>query len=545
MDDQVEALDSAAKLLNVEKDRLHPLVHCKYILQLDTISSLQALLQAISDNTPKGQERTTYEHNTAIWLESRILAVQLWVVKRLLIQIQLFETENRALHIQIQDSLSGILIRMQDLSKEVAALRDNFHRVRPGRTKESLQEEWAKNFFVDGAKNVNSGDVGLESTIQPPQLAAPHKVGSGEPTPHSILLENLSIVAAYSRQESVIWKIERFLSRVENVYYRVSRAITYLDRLAQDLQLRFLRYGVEDTEKEDTEEPSRIAMGDGTGAVARFKAPRSQALTPQQKNLIRSIRGRIKIAHSLLRDSREEFSSYGPQGKFEIEGTPGISSSALRSNNTLGLAVLSRNCSDSLQSTQRQVPHRGDETQDPLDENHTHDMGPTGVEFGKSLPLSLEHESIESIEEDEELPVERSDASDVMQIPRYISRGKLMAAHRARMIPELREEDLEEMFVRGSGPGGQAINKTSSSVSLIHRPTGIRVQCQATRSREQNRKIARKIMVDKLDQLANPGLSKVEVQQEKVRAKKRQRAKKAKKKAKLKADAGRTERDGN
>ncbi|KAF8758828.1 hypothetical protein RHS01_02729 [Rhizoctonia solani] len=303
MDDQVEALDSAAKLLNVEKDRLHPLVHCKYILQLDTISSLQALLQAISDNTPKGQERTTYEHNTAIWLESRILAVQLWSAAH----------SNSRL-------AQWYLIRMQDLSKEVAALRDNFHRVRPGRTKESLQEEWAKNFF-DGAKNVNSGDVGLESTIQPPQLAAPHKVGSGEPTPHSVLLENLSIVAAYSRQESVIWKIERFLSRVENVYYRVSRAITYLDRLAQDLQVTEDRYGVEDTEKEDTEEPSRTAMGDGTGAVARFEAPRSQALTPQQKNLIRSIRGRIKIAHSLLRDSREEFSSYGPQGEFEIEGS--------------------------------------------------------------------------------------------------------------------------------------------------------------------------------------------------------------------------------
>jgi hypothetical protein len=49
----------------------------------------------------------------------------------------------------------------------------------------------------------------------------------------------------------------------------------------------------------------------------------------------------------------------------------------------------------------------------------------------------------------------------------------------------------------GSGPGGQAINKTSSSVSLIHRPTGIRVQCQATRSREDNRRIARKILLEK------------------------------------------------
>lgn len=99
--------------------------------------------------------------------------------------------------------------------------------------------------------------------------------------------------------------------------------------------------------------------------------------------------------------------------------------------------------------------------------------------------------------------------------PKYLSRGKLLAAHRARVVPELKEEDLEETFVRGelpaafitisqyldiagSGPGGQAINKTSSSVSLIHRPTGIRVQCQATRSREDNRRIARKILLEKV-----------------------------------------------
>lgn len=115
--------------------------------------------------------------------------------------------------------------------------------------------------------------------------------------------------------------------------------------------------------------------------------------------------------------------------------------------------------------------------------------------------------------------------------PKYLSRGKLLAAHRARVVPELKEEDLEETFVRGSGPGGQAINKTSSSVSLIHRPTGIRVQCQATRSREDNRRIARKILLEKLDQIANPGLSKQQIQQEKARSRKRQRAKKAKKKA--------------
>jgi len=93
----------------------------------------------------------------------------------------------------------------------------------------------------------------------------------------------------------------------------------------------------------------------------------------------------------------------------------------------------------------------------------------------------------------------------------------------------VKEEDLEESFVRGSGPGGQAINKTSSCVSLIHRPTGLRVLAQPTRSREENRKIARKILLDKLDQLANPGLSKADMKRDKIRERNRQRAKKRRK----------------
>lgn len=50
----------------------------------------------------------------------------------------------------------------------------------------------------------------------------------------------------------------------------------------------------------------------------------------------------------------------------------------------------------------------------------------------------------------------------------------------------------------GSGPGGQVINKSSICVSLIHRPTGIRVLVQETRSQEQNRKIARKLLAEKV-----------------------------------------------
>jgi len=74
--------------------------------------------------------------------------------------------------------------------------------------------------------------------------------------------------------------------------------------------------------------------------------------------------------------------------------------------------------------------------------------------------------------------------------------NRLLSHSRNTTIPE---SDLIEKFVKGRGPGGQAINKTNSSVSLIHMPTGIRIQSQPTRSREENRKIARKILGERLD----------------------------------------------
>ena len=50
----------------------------------------------------------------------------------------------------------------------------------------------------------------------------------------------------------------------------------------------------------------------------------------------------------------------------------------------------------------------------------------------------------------------------------------------------------------GSGPGGQSINKTNNNVQLLHEPTGIQVKCQQTRSLGQNRKIARKMLLEKV-----------------------------------------------
>ncbi|CDZ97423.1 Mitochondrial polypeptide chain release factor [Phaffia rhodozyma] len=63
---------------------------------------------------------------------------------------------------------------------------------------------------------------------------------------------------------------------------------------------------------------------------------------------------------------------------------------------------------------------------------------------------------------------------------------------------ELKETELREKFVRGSGNGGQAINKLSTCVDLMHIPTGLRVQAQPTRSLQTNREIARKLMAEKL-----------------------------------------------
>ncbi|KAM3589720.1 hypothetical protein VKS41_000575 [Umbelopsis sp. WA50703] len=87
----------------------------------------------------------------------------------------------------------------------------------------------------------------------------------------------------------------------------------------------------------------------------------------------------------------------------------------------------------------------------------------------------------------------------------------------------LNDDDLIETFVRGSGPGGQCINKRSNCVDLRHVPTGLRVQCQQTRSLAQNRGIARKILLAKLDDHFNGNLSKSAVKAKKIaKAKKRQ-----------------------
>ncbi|MEQ1750046.1 MAG: peptide chain release factor-like protein [Prosthecobacter sp.] len=87
----------------------------------------------------------------------------------------------------------------------------------------------------------------------------------------------------------------------------------------------------------------------------------------------------------------------------------------------------------------------------------------------------------------------------------------------------LREEDLQEDFIRGSGPGGQKVNKTSSTVVLRHIPTGVEIRCQRERSQVMNRHWARVELCDRLETILNEAKLAVQNEREKVRRQNRPR----------------------
>jgi len=94
----------------------------------------------------------------------------------------------------------------------------------------------------------------------------------------------------------------------------------------------------------------------------------------------------------------------------------------------------------------------------------------------------------------------------------------------------IKETDLIEKFILGSGSGGQKINKTSSCVYLKHIPTGIEVKCQKDRSREMNRFFARRELCDIFENRILKIKTEKEQRIEKIRRQKRRRSKKAKEK---------------
>lgn len=94
----------------------------------------------------------------------------------------------------------------------------------------------------------------------------------------------------------------------------------------------------------------------------------------------------------------------------------------------------------------------------------------------------------------------------------------------------IREEDLVEKFILGSGSGGQKINKTSSCVYIKHIPTQIEVKCQRDRSRAMNRFLARRDLCEKLEESLLKEKSEKKQQIEKIRRQKQRKTRKQKQK---------------
>jgi len=113
-------------------------------------------------------------------------------------------------------------------------------------------------------------------------------------------------------------------------------------------------------------------------------------------------------------------------------------------------------------------------------------------------------------------------------MPVSIDKEKVLAARMLEL--GVAEDDFEESFIRSSGPGGQKVNKSSSCVYLVHLPTGLSVKCQRERSQSLNRFLARRILLDKIEQQQKGFIAEEKEKREKIRRQKRKRSRRAKEK---------------
>ncbi len=94
----------------------------------------------------------------------------------------------------------------------------------------------------------------------------------------------------------------------------------------------------------------------------------------------------------------------------------------------------------------------------------------------------------------------------------------------------IKESDIVERFVRSGGHGGQNVNKVSTCVYLKHLPTGVEVKCQQERYQAMNRFLARRLLVQKIENLILGKESEQQQRIERIRRQKRRRSRRAKEK---------------
>ena len=109
-----------------------------------------------------------------------------------------------------------------------------------------------------------------------------------------------------------------------------------------------------------------------------------------------------------------------------------------------------------------------------------------------------------------------------------VSPEKLADLDRRMEALGITDADLLEKFVRGSGAGGQKINKTNNCVFLKHLPSGVAIKCQMDRSREMNRFLARRELCGQLEGIRDGKASAKTQAIEKLRRQKRRRSRRSK-----------------
>ena len=111
-----------------------------------------------------------------------------------------------------------------------------------------------------------------------------------------------------------------------------------------------------------------------------------------------------------------------------------------------------------------------------------------------------------------------------------ISPEKIEAIRKLMAEASVYEDDLEESFIMGGGPGGQKTNKTSSVVRLSHGPSGVAVKVGESRSREDNRWLARRMLAETILDNEPKRKSAARQKAEKIRRQKRRRSRRQKQK---------------